>query len=425
MKNYMKSHSALFSLTAANVVNNGVTFIVLLWLSKSFNPSEFGLFTLCVSIVTTASVVLDFGAGLSMVKWYNAKESTIDKGSVVPAAVFIRAMASVCLIIVAYPLSNLIKDNLLGGVDLSLAMIALFGALAMSWWNFLRSLTQAKQDYRSYTVLVILFALLRFVSVCIVLLLGVDWAFFFIIAMYLLPPTIICVAYMLYNKSGRPRSIYFNQQVRSIAAQLLVYGKWPFASMILFPLVTTIPLWIMGNNDDLASAGAYGIGIYFASAIAPIREAIRIYMLPKIVGFDSLLKAREHLNIVKSRFIYVVPIIIIIASLAIFAQYIINGDKYENAYLVILLMIATQIITMFTNLIGAILHYLGRPQIDTYTNGLRLLLSVFLSLSLIPNYGVIGAVIASSSSILIGEYFIYRYVQKQLYKVDLSTNMDI
>lgn len=407
MKKKLVRYSALIKLTISNAVQNSVTFLIILWVSKLLDPSDFGVFTISISVIMMMALALDFGVSLSLVKYYNdSKKTDIEKAIFIPAAALIRLAASILLVFLAYLITITINDFRF--------ILIFFASMTMSWWAFFRSVNQAKQNYNQYTFYTLLFSFLRVAFFILSMMSGQDSVTIFIMALYVFPPIFIFAYHLIYKKFKILKYYYFNKAFFKKAILLISYGKWIFASMLLFPLVTNIPLWLAGKIDELSSAGAYGIGIYFAGAIAPLREAIRIYMFPKIMNFQSMNDAHHYLVTIKSRLIYSLPLIFCFGGISILVQQAINGEKYASASIIIFIMISVQIVTMFTNLIGAILHFLGKPHIDTVINIFRVLLCVLLSIILIPLYGVIGAVIASSVSILAGEYLIYRYVLHQI-----------
>lgn len=404
----VERHPALAGLTVSNLVSNGTTFAILLLVSAFLLPDQFGALTILVSVLMQLSFLLDMGTGVALVRFYNAQ---LQQGATyICAVLLVRIAIAVAFLLLALPCVLLLRDYFPSGIDDELALLALASALVMSWWNYLRSLNQAKQKFGAYGGSLIGLSVLRWVgmgTLCSVQ--GQDMTVFQIVAfLYLVAPfciIVIAAPFSPYSELGALRP--FSAAVVSAMGQVLRYGRWIFASSLLFPLSVNIPLWWLGVSANLEAAGSLGIGMYFANAVAPVREAIKVYMLPKVAGFDSAIQADSYVRNIVDRMHLALPVAVALSAAAVGLQYFLNGGRYEDAYGVIVIMIATQVVTMFTTLIGSVLHYFGQPQFDVKVNLVRVLLALALSALFVPSFGALAAAVISMITTLAGELLIY------------------
>ncbi|MBV5330057.1 MAG: oligosaccharide flippase family protein [Chlorobium sp.] len=421
MKHMISRYRGFAGLVSSNLLNNIVTFLTVIVLSKLITPEEFGVFTLCVSIMMTCASILDFGTNLSFVRWYNLKGESVDRESLFGAAILIQLCTTTGLLFFLFPLSLLLKIYLMKQVGTSSDIFyAMLAAGVFNWWTLIRAIRQAQQNHQRYSFVTVLFSIIRMAVLPCCYLLDMVSPTSILVGLYLVAPLAI-VLFEGFTELTKIKHIRpLSHESRSMAKRFIVYGKWSFASSVLFPIVSSVPVWVLAHLNYYSAVGAYGVGLSFANAMAPLRDAIRVYMFPKIVGFSSKQMAIDMLAKLKGKFIYI-PLIALSASLlTVFAQKLIHGHRYEHVHIVIILMISTQVITMYTNIIGNLLHYLGKPYVHPITNIFCVTLSLALSALLVPDYGVVGAAMAASLSILSGEYIIYRYLSRQLFITESS-----
>lgn len=421
----IKLKKTISGIAIANAINNGITFLSILFLSKSISTNSFGHFSISVSIIMTLAFILDFGTGVSLVRNYNRSRNKANKEGYIGAVIKIRAVLLSILLLASYPLGCLVEVTLFKSSDANFWPYIFVSSMAMSLWGFWKSFLQAKQNYRLYTGLVVFFAMLRFFACVYLYAISGFCPEKFVLLIYCLPPIIVSLIcfYCFANEINIISSIRSTK--KHLLSRIINYAKWPFISMLLFPLITNIPLWMMGVLGRYTDAGLLGIGVIFASAISPLREALKIYFVPKVSAFRSDDEARVFIRKIFSNIFFIPLIVVPVSIFSIIIEEYMNQGKYSGTYLVIPILIFTQIMTMFTGFFGVILHYLGRPWVDSNVNIIRIIMSLLFSLLLIPGFGGVGAAVASSLSIIFGEILISIYVVKAVNYQFINTSRRI
>jgi O-antigen/teichoic acid export membrane protein len=81
---------------------------------------------------------------------------------------------------------------------------------------------------------------------------------------------------------------------------------------------------------------------------------------------------------------------------------ILNIEHKEELFRVFMILATTQIIYSAISFYGNILIYIHKQKMEYFNNALVLSLAIITNLIFIPQYGVVGAAIATSISLLLG-----------------------
>ena len=400
-------HRQLLLLMSANLVSNGTTFAILLLMSSAVSVESFGVLSICISVVMQLSFLLDFGTGFSLVKLYNSRD---DGDRIMSGAFWIRMATTLMLILLFYPASLVLQRFLLPGVDEALVWVALLASIVMSWWGYVRSRLQAMQDFNAYSLYMFILSAVRILGT------GVIYAeesgnkvLNVLLILYVVAPAMASLAsrfQVQVHRSGLPP---FKLRAALVPIRaILQYGRWVFASAILFTLSNNVPLWKLGADASFGHAAYFGIGVYFANAIAPVREALKSFLFPKMLNFDGPDQVKSYIRSVMTKAYWSVPVAALVCVLALGLLKIVNQDRYDGAEWIVVVMIVTQIVTMFTALIGSTLHYFDNPRYDFYINIGRVVISILLSVMMIPLFGAVAAGCIASFTTVAGEVLLVR-----------------
>lgn len=414
----MRAHPALLWLTAANIISNGATFVILLFVSTVVTPDAFGKLSISISVLLQISLLLDLGTGLALVRGYTVAGDADLSRRYVTAACWIRFATTLTFLLLALLALFVAGEQIARQMDAAIVHAVIAAIFIITWWNLVRSLNQARQDFRRYTGALLALATFRVVGVVVLVVdtdtrVAVDQVIWTLYVIAPLAASLLVTISELQWRWPRQRMQRWHWQVpnQQVAAELLRYGRWIFLSALLFPLSTHIPLWVLGVTSNLEAAGSFGIGLYFANAIAPVREAIRVYLLPKVIAFNDPVSVAHYVDRILRGMVAVLPVSLVLGLVAVLIQSVINGTRYDHSALVILIMIAVQVATLFTGLIGNTLHHFGQPEYDVMVNAIRVVTALLLSWLLVPGHGAVAAALVVAFTTLMGEYLIVRRVR--------------
>lgn len=185
------------------------------------------------------------------------------------------------------------------------------------------------------------------------------------------------------------------------------------ASFLLMQSMDVLMLTKLTNYEIVAY---YGAALKLTMIIAIVLASVNSVIAPQISEhyFSKKINLLKQ-NIKKgTRLIFVVtfPLIIGLALLPTFALSFFGND-YISAKNSLLVLLIGQVINTFCGSVGIYLNMTGKQKIFQLILVTALLLNVILNYILIPIYGMVGAAIATSSSMILWNIVAVIYVYKK------------
>ncbi|OUS12719.1 hypothetical protein A9Q89_04775 [Gammaproteobacteria bacterium 53_120_T64] len=405
--------SDIVRLTASNVFNNAVTFLTGFIIAATVTADVFGIYSVALYVVMVIFSVSDFGMNISIVRYYNKSLDTRVKNRVLQAGLWVKIFVSTFLILISFPLGWLLSEILSPDYSIQKELsIAVLCASTLGFWMFIRSVYQARQDYRPYAGLTFRYGLIRLLLVGIVFSFDVPSAIFYLVALYLLGPLLAaCTAIFVFI---RDVGVRFDVDVRKKTRQLLSYGKWVMVGSVLYPLCFSLPLFILMRMAGADAAGQYSVGLMFVAIISPFNDAIRAFLLPKVSGFECHIEARNYVTKLR-RFAlpYSCALLTLVGGCAIMYKLFL-GQEYPDGLLILVLLMIASGITVFGGIINNVMHYLGIPHIDACVNVGRIFFIAVTSVIAIPYFGALGAAMSAGAAMVIGEIITFSVISRYL-----------
>jgi O-antigen/teichoic acid export membrane protein len=183
------------------------------------------------------------------------------------------------------------------------------------------------------------------------------------------------------------------------AREIITFGKWIFASSILYFVATNFDRLYLGTAIPLAVLGVYGV----ARSLADVFAAL-VVQSSNLVVFPAVAAAREANNDIRPKLSRSRLPLLALAALGIagFAAlsdsviYMLYDDRYHDAALMLPALAIGVWFTVLTTVGESVLLGIGRPAYGTAANAVKLVwLIIALPLG-IQHYGVAGAVLATA-----------------------------
>jgi len=184
----------------------------------------------------------------------------------------------------------------------------------------------------------------------------------------------------------------------NLLTKSLVFGiKGQLANVLQF-FNYRLDFFIIAYLLDDAQVGMYSIATIFAEVLLTIPRAISTVLLPRIAGNKSENEIRELTEISCRTALFLSLIAGMILLMAGNMIPMIYSDKFIGSVKPLMYLVPGVIILGIANILGANLIGRGFPILTSYCTGAGLIVTVVLDILLIPEYGIIGAAIASSCS---------------------------
>lgn len=186
-------------------------------------------------------------------------------------------------------------------------------------------------------------------------------------------------------------------------------------SFLALLIMQSVDIIILKNYYEYSIVAYYGVVMRVSFLIGVVLMSINAIISPQI----SKLYFADHKNdllklmnkSIMLNFILTCPLILF---LLLFPKLVLSffGDNYENSSNVLIIILLGQVINVFSGSVGVYLNMTGRQKIFQLILLVTLVINVILNFVLIPFYGMTGAAISTTISLIIwnlsGVYYIYQ-----------------
>jgi O-antigen/teichoic acid export membrane protein len=201
----------------------------------------------------------------------------------------------------------------------------------------------------------------------------------------------------------------------SIAAlkEAVAYSKWVALSGIAYIAMPYLARFILAVRASVEEVGIFSAGMTFTVAFSTLNTAVRAVIFPQVTALEGREEIRRYLG----RLARIAPYYTVLAVLGIAClgslQWAVLGEEYRTALPVFLVTAGAFAAVVFLGLGTMLVHTMMRPQVDAWVNVVRLGLMVLLASILVPSFHALGAAAAYVVPVLIGEVWMFRYVEQK------------
>lgn len=230
--------------------------------------------------------------------------------------------------------------------------------------------------------------------------------------------SLLVAGYSLWLLSRKVRlSVHFH---REVVSRLIKIGVAYAISLLVLQLNYNIGVIIMNQMDLNADVGFYSVGASWA---------IMLWQLPNALGlvlFTRRANSTDDAGFIAKvgRLFRVTIIIVALSSVVIFLVAdplipLIYGDRFRPCINVLRAMLPGVVAFTLFRILNMDIAGKGKPWLSLFCTIPSLLFSVVANLFLLPNYGALGAAIATSVSFTVGSFImvvVYCHVMRMPYR---------
>lgn len=233
------------------------------------------------------------------------------------------------------------------------------------------------------------------------IILGFEFQMYFLILISISIVNLL-ILMVYFNKKIGITNIDFSFINFKLLKEMLVYGLFMSFGGFVSIIANRIDKIMLGIYAGLALTGIYTIAIIFGNILGRIGEAIIKIYHPKVSqdlndgNYDEIKQDYKEVGkfqLFLGMFIFTFFYFYsknILASL---------DSKYAQGYWVIIIMAFGQLVNNATSICGGIISYSKYYKFDFVIKLFLLIINIILNFLLIPRFGIIGAVIATSSAL--------------------------
>lgn len=385
---------------------------------------EYGLYGYLLSIILTFSIVLNFGLYIPLSKFYHDYQDSEKRGELLFTLSLLLVIMLTCVILPVYFAGldyELIKILFKNPVDYKeyrgavlIAIVASVFSFMLTTFFFTSEKLKHLKRYNIFRIICINVIAIFFLY----LFRNIDSVRIRLQTTYI-TELILFFVFCFYIKDVQFK---FNKKVAINGLRLAL----PVMISAIFGIgINFSDKFFLEKYSSFKDLSYYYLAVTLASAIPLIFASLQNAWLPLFLKEKDIQKNIQTTNKLMLRLVitFLVLSVVIIVFFKIILEFGIIQSKYSETIGILPLLLISQIISSLVSLHTNYLVYFERTHIASITGFILCIISVGLSLLLIPRYKVYGAVTVSlvSNIIYLGlYYFIIKMLKKKYSRLNIQ-----
>lgn len=405
------------------ILGMGLGYCAMLFVTNVYGAAQWGLYTLCVTVLSIAVLIPKFGFDNSLVRIITELklyDSNKEIRSVLYKSITISFLFALLVIVIMNLFSDYIVFELLKKPELQPYMSILsFAILPITLIAIISAYFQALKK----TVLFILFQT-AFINIVFLALLLFNYFFEVeptVIKVYITAVILTLIAAVLFyvsinteglevSASDKKEIKYSYNRIINISTPMLLSSSFA----LFMGWSDIIMLSIYKSTTDI---GIYDSALRLATLSGITLIAINAVVTPKFVEFYSKNDLIGLKNIVQKStrliFFTATPILLILVG---FAKDILSlfGDEFAIGYIALIYLCISRFINAISGSVGYIMQMTDNQRTYQFVILIAFIINVILNLILIPKYSFTGAALASSVAMIFWNLTLVFIIKRRL-----------
>ena len=227
-------------------------------------------------------------------------------------------------------------------------------------------------------------------------------------------PELIALGHLLGNLAALVvASLLLRRRMADVNARLCSEQRWPSSELMRYSVPTglaelmstvmvRVDVWMLALLLDAAAVGLYGVILSLSKALRTLRHVVTPIITPIMTEASECAEpARVQGTFEQSAFLLSCIAAPMLVALWAFAEPLLSlyGPEFVDASWPLIILCAGTLVHVLAGLGGAVVAGAGRGDLLLYNQLLPIALNVGLNLWLIPPLGVLGAAIATATSL--------------------------
>lgn len=366
--------------------------ITLIIIARVLSVAEMGQYTIMILVPTLLSQVLTLG--MQSANIYGIGRKMINENEVLYINIFLLFLFSIIGTIAAIIFIVFFSDVALPGVPTNLLLISTLAILPLTFNTVLPSIFQASQKFIIYNIVCIIQPLILLLTILLSIIINQN--IYFIIVAYILASfiTLATIIYLLL-KNMKAQKYSFTLFYR----QFFSYSINSHLSNIVTLLNYRSSLLIIGYFASPVSVGIYSIGLQLVEKLWLPSQAASTILLPKITHMVEEDEAKAaNLTIDTARMVFIITLFISLIFVGVlpFAIEILFGAEYKKSVIISLVLLPGILAWTPSRILANDIAARGLANVNLRNAVYVLFINISLSIILIPEFGIVGAGVATT-----------------------------
>lgn len=414
---------------AAIMFNIIAGFLYTPWLVRQIGQSDYGLYTLAMSVITL--FLMDFGISGTISRFisvYRAKGEEERVGNLLGITyklyLIIDIVIFVSLFVIFIFMQDIFANLTVNEIEKFRVVFIIVGTFSLVSFPFmpLNGVFISYEKFIALKVCELSQKILAIVGVVVSLLLG--YGLYALVLVNALVNIIIIVVKLIYLKKATHVKVNIKYVDKELLKKILKFSIWMTIISVAQRLIINITPSILGAFSGAIQISIFSIGLSLEGYIWTFANALNGLFLPRVTRMA--INEKDTSNIVNlmirvGRLQLIVMGIIFIGLVSFGKEFIVlwMGKNFTNSYYVALFLILPGIVTLTQEIAYNYLVAINEIKYRAYDFIGAAIISIVLSVILTPKYGAIGAALAAGIGILVGHVIIMNIIYHKVFKLNM------
>ena len=372
--------------------------------------TEYGIYALALVLMSIFAMIstLGLGGGVTrQIAYFRGKKDSEKVSGIVKSSIQIAFVASILFSFFLFFLSDIISVKVFHSPELStplkiFAIAIPFSVLIVIFTSIFRGFDRVEPNVYFQNILrnVLLLPLLG-----IVILFGLS--FLGLLYAYLASIVLTCIAFAVYAAKKLPSSVKGekNTNAGSLRKELLLFSLPLLVVSILNMIMHWTDTLMLGYFKTPDIVGLYNVALPIVNLIPVVLTSMLFLYVPiasQLYSQNLMGELRRNYAILtKWMFALTLPLFLIIFLFPETVLNILFGSRYIQAGTALQILALGMFVNTFLGPNGATLIVAGKTRFLMWTGLIGAIMNIALNIFLIPLFGIVGAAIASASSLAV------------------------
>ncbi|QQG43457.1 MAG: oligosaccharide flippase family protein [Candidatus Daviesbacteria bacterium] len=382
-----------FVTTSGTVINGVLGILFYILVARSLGSENFGIFTIAVATITIladiGSLGIDTGIIRFISKYLNGKYKLFLK-----LGLEIKILVWLTVAIFGWLIAPILAQSFFGKSELVQPLrMSLLGAGGAMFFSFIATSFQGLQKYWVWSafnitsnsirlVLILLLSLTVGLTLenTLIIYIVIPFIFFFL-GLFLLPNFLV------------------EKNEQSVIKEFFKFNRWMILLTIVAALGARVDTFMAAKFLSIGQVGLYGVALQVAGVLPQLIFALAAVVAPKFASFNTRSQAWNYFKKVELLVLGLAFLGILLIPVANLLIPLIYGSVFEGSVRAFTILFIAQLLFLLSvPAHQSIFYYFAKPQVFVIFSIINLLMVIFLSIKLIPLWGIEGA----AATVLVG-----------------------
>jgi len=399
------------------------------WMVRQIGKSDYGLYVLATSLLTFFAI--DFGLGGAIARYltkYRAdkEDHKVNQllGITTKLYLIINLAALLALVIFFFLIENTFKELNPLEIEKFKVIYCIAGFFSIISFSFM-PLNGIFMAYERFVALK-LFDIISKIGIIILMVIALflGYKLYALVAINAFIGIIIILFKLLYIGKTTNIKIDFNYKSKELSKQILGFSVWVSVIGIAERLMLNIAPTLLAIYSGTAAIAVFSIGIIMNGYVWTFANALNGLFMPKVAGLISTSDNRDEVTNLMVRVgriqLFMVGVLFI-GIITLGKEFIMlwMGTDFANSYPIVLLLILPGFITLTQEIALTLMYVENEIKYKAILYISSSIVSVLISLFLIPKFGALGAAIGIFIALIIFQVIGMNIVYYRIMKINV------